>query len=98
MLEINGEQVEDAPKGNILPTISVGWDNQSHSAMVRYDQKDFRTVEFAIAVLEMAKGQLEYIKRTLQVQAMQQGAIEARQAQARAMQEAQAIKSNLRLG
>ncbi len=78
------------PNGKPLPTIMVSWDASNQTAMLNFDQGEFKTWDFVVAVLDMAKSQAEAMKRTAQVHAMQQQAQQAMQDQA--------IKRTLKLG
>lgn len=72
-----------------FPTIEVAWNAAEQSVGVRFDSKEFRNWEFVLAVLEMAKQQVEVTMR-------QQHAVFMMQAQAQARQEA-AIKKQLNI-
>lgn len=60
---------EDAPK---LPTLALVWDAEAQRVRLQFDPADFRTWEFVIALLEMAKQAAEMNLRMAHAQAMQQ--------------------------
>ncbi len=64
----------------------ITWDAQTHTVGVRFDSRHFKTWDFVIAVLDMAKQKAEETKRLGQIKHMQRQALEAAQDQAIAKQ------------
>ena len=65
-----------------LPAITIGWDSYHQLVRVHFDTDQFRTWDFALAVLDMAKKEIERQQKTAMINQMQQQASEAQQAQA----------------
>lgn len=80
MLEANGEMQQ-------FPTIKVAWNEETHQVGVAFDTREFKTWDFVISVLEMAKRQAETQARIVQMNALQ--------AQAQEQAQIQALRKNL---
>ena len=55
-----------------LPTLEISWDNSKQLIGFAFDPKEFKTWDFVIALLDMAKGQAEQRRRETQMAVMQQ--------------------------
>src|SRR5437868_5357614 len=69
-------------KPKLLPGIIIGWDADAQEARVQFDPKDFKTYGFVLAVIDMAKKEVEVMQRNAHIAAMQQAAMEQARAQA----------------
>ena len=80
---INGNgEAGQVPEGKQLPAIAIGWDAEVQDVAVQFDPKSFKTYEFVIAVLDMAKSKMEKIVKMQHVQQLQANAAEAQRTQA----------------
>lgn len=59
-----------------IPVIAVAWDEKKQIVGIQFDKAEFRTWDFVIAVLDMAKAQADQHRRMAQIAAMQQQAVE----------------------
>lgn len=46
-----------------VPAILIGWDQETQTVGVQFDSQQFKTFDFLIAVLDMAKGWAQDAKR-----------------------------------
>ena len=60
--------------GTGLPTISVGWNAEEQQVVLHFDPLKFKTWDFVIACLDMAKAQAEQHRRVQLAQQMQAAA------------------------
>ncbi len=74
--------------GTALPKIEVRWDAATQNVQLDFDTKQFKSWDFLVAVLDMAKAQAEFNRRMAQQMAAQQ----AMQQQVMAAQEQEAVK------
>ncbi len=74
-METNGNAIE-------LPAILVGWDNDSQLVHLKFDTKQFKSWDFVLAVLEMAKSRAQDEKKKAQMEAMRHQVLHAAQAEA----------------
>jgi hypothetical protein len=80
--KVNGSEPEP------IPTIEIAWDEANHTP--RYVVKNFKTLEFARAVLLQVEDHLKFEIGKNRMASMQQKALEAAQAEA--------VRRNLHLG
>lgn len=64
-----------------LPAIHVSWDALSQSVDVQLNPQEFKTYEFVLALLDMAKERVQSLRKMAQINQMQQQAVQAAQAQ-----------------
>jgi len=64
------------------PEITVAWDAEAHKAQVSFDTRQFKTPDFALAVLEMACRALEDVRHAARQQAALRRMQEAAEGQA----------------
>ncbi len=76
--------------GTELPTITIAWNQEVQAVGLKFDTKEFKTWDFIIAVLDMARQSAEMQKRVGQMQNLQQAGQQVMQAEA--------IKRSLKLG
>ncbi len=55
-----------------LPAIAIGWNAEAQIVEIQFDPAHFKTWDFVIALLDMAKLQAENNRRLAQLRAMQQ--------------------------
>lgn len=78
-----GHLENEQPNGQpvALPTIHIGWDAEKQIVRLAFDDKDFRTWNFIIGVLEMAlqsaKDQHQFATIQQRMMAIQQQAADA---------------------
>lgn len=65
-----------------VPYVVILWNQQTQQVGLQFNSDDFRTWDFLIAVLDMAKRKAEDHRRVQQLQAMQQQQVEAMQIEA----------------
>lgn len=59
------------------PTLIIEWDAEKQQAQVSFDSQQFKTWEFVLAVIEMAKLQSETNRRVAEVMSIQKQAAES---------------------
>lgn len=73
-----------------LPTLAIGWNAELQAVSIKFDPLDFKTWDFVVATLDMAKQWAEHqrdIQRMANLQLAQQQAAQANN-----------IRRNLRMG
>ena len=64
--------MEGNGQAKALPTLEITWDNSKQLIGFAFDPQEFKTWDFVIALLDMAKGQAEQRRRETQLAVMQQ--------------------------
>ncbi len=68
------QQASELPK---TPSITIGWDAEAQGVTLHFKSNEFKTWDFVLALLDMAKQKAETLKRVAQMNALQQQAAQA---------------------
>lgn len=85
--------VNNAPKA--LPTIEIAWDQDIQDIKLVFDHEQFKTFDFMLGLLEMARIRLDAQRQLSFAQAMQAKAMQQQAQQQAAMQQARKVQSKL---
>lgn len=84
--------------GKSLPTIRLHWSAEKQAVETEFDPKEFKTYEFIIACLDMAKADMEFKRNMTRMANMQKAQQEAIVATQRAQVEAAVLSDKILRG